>query len=314
MINHMNKIKFISVICAALIAIPAIVAAQSAPSTGGSVSSAFVSSAPSTSGSVSSAASGSAPSTGDSVSSASSSGVPSTGSSVSSASSGSAPSTGGSVSSAGPGATPVPTPAPVSSGGGSSSSYGSSGSYSGGYSSGGSTVAPINGFCPFVSAIMDSGASNDAVQVAKLQAFLKDTEGYDVDLTGSFDQKTEVAVIAFQTKYMSDIMGPWGATKASGTVYLTTLKKINQIVCSTSLNLSAADLSIINAYKQAEASGASAGQVGVNQNANNSVAVGPSAPGSASSSDIFSTGNPNVAAAGQASIFTRFWNFLKSLF
>ena len=217
-------------------------------------------------------------------------------------------------------ATPAPsapsTPAPSSSGGGSSGSSGSygGGSY-GGYSSGGSTVIPVSGFCPFVSALMDPGASNDAVQVSKLQAFLKDTEGYDVSVNGSFDEKTEAAVIAFQTKYISDIMGPWGATKASGTVYLTTLKKINQIACSTALNLSAADLSIINAYKQAEVSGASAaGAVGVNQSANNGVAVGPSAPGSASSSDIFSTGNPNVAAAGQASVFSRFWNFLKSLF
>ena len=161
---------------------------------------------------------------------------------------------------------------------------------------------------------MDPGAANDAVQVSKLQAFLKDTEGYDVAVNGSFDQKTEAAVIAFQTKYMSDIMGPWGATKASGTVYITTLKKINQIACSTALNLTASDLSIINAYKQAEASGTANGNVGVNQSSNNGVAVGPSVPGSATSSDILSTGNPNVAAVGQASIFTRFWNFLKSLF
>ena len=141
---------------------------------------------------------------------------------------------------------------------------------------------------------MDPGAANDAVQVSKLQAFLKDTEGYDVAVNGSFDQKTEAAVIAFQTKYMSDIMGPWGATKASGTVYITTLKKINQIACNTALNLSVADLSVIDAYRRAEASGTNAGQVGVNQNANNGVAVGLSAPTSASSS------NPGAANSARA--------------
>ncbi len=161
---------------------------------------------------------------------------------------------------------------------------------------------------------MSPGASNDAVQVSKLQAFLKDTEGYDVDVNGAFDRKTEAAVIAFQTKYMSDIMGPWGATKASGTVYLTTLKKINEIACSTALNLTVSDLAIINAYKQGNSASAVSGTVGVNQNANSVVAVGSAVTASTSGSDILSTGNPNVAAVGQASIFTRFWNFLKSLF
>jgi hypothetical protein len=169
---------------------------------------------------------------------------------------------------------------------------------------------------------MKIGAANDPAQVTKLQAFLKDTEGFDLDVNGSFDQKTEAAVEAFQTKYMSDIMGPWGATKASGTVYLTTMKKIDQIACNTPLTLSVADLSIIDAYKQSVASGqpaAASGPVGLNQSpagsANNAVAVGPTIPGAASSSDIVPTsGSQNVAAVGRASIFQRFWDFLKSLF
>ena len=169
---------------------------------------------------------------------------------------------------------------------------------------------------------MSPGASNDAAEVSKLQAFLKDTEGYDVAVNGSFDEKTEAAVIAFQTKYMSDIMGPWGATKASGTVYLTTLKKINEIACSTPLNLTPADLSIINSYRQAEASGRPApvsGQVGLNQNPApstvNNALVGPAISAPVSSPNAAPTsGSQNVAAVGQVSILQRFLNFLKSLF
>jgi len=220
--------------------------------------------------------------------------------------------------------TPVTPPITISSvvstaGGSSSSSSGSSGSFYGGGS-----YAPIAtvaaspasmSSCPLLTvSFLKLGANNDGAEVAKLQAFLKDTEGLNVAVNGVFDQNTEAAVSAFQDKYLSDIMGPWGATRSSGIAYITTIKKINQIACNTPLNLSVADLSIINAYKQAEASGTNAGPVGVNQGANNGVAVGPTIPASASSSDILSTGNSNVAAVGQASLAQRFWNFIVGLF
>ena len=162
---------------------------------------------------------------------------------------------------------------------------------------------------------MRLGAENDSAQVTKLQTFLKTSEGLDVGVNGTFDQKTEAAVEAFQTKYMSDIMGPWGSSKASGTVYLTTVKKVNQLACNAPLTLTAAELSTIDAYKNGGAPAASApaaGPVGVN--------AAPSTDAGTSPSPVVgptlgqASGNANVAAAGQASIIQRFWNFLKSIF
>jgi hypothetical protein len=55
-------------------------------------------------------------------------------------------------------------------------------------------------------------------------------------------------------------MGPWGATQPSGYVYITTLKKVNEIACNTSLALNPAETAIINAYKNSQTVGANAGQ------------------------------------------------------
>ena len=140
-------------------------------------------------------------------------------------------------------------------------------------------------------------------------------------MNGVYDAQTKAAVEAFQAKYLSQIMGPWGATQPSGIVYITTRKMINQISCDMPLTLSPADLSIIDAYIQNEANtGAPANStktVGTTGQGtatdSNTVAVGPSIPDdSASSSD--SSDASNVAAVGQASVWTRFVDFLKSIF
>src|ERR1035437_9621368 len=124
------------------------------------------------------------PSTGDSVSSAGSSApsAPSTGDSVSSAGSSapSAPSTGDSVSSAGP--APTPTTPPVitgGGGGGSSSSGGSSSVPLLALSSTNGTTTPII-TCPLITTYMQFGGNNNPTDVAKLQPFLKDSQGLDV--------------------------------------------------------------------------------------------------------------------------------------
>ena len=340
----MKTNKFIVIISAVLIALPALAGAQSAPSTAGSISSANVIVSPPTGGSVSSASSGQTPPTGDSSSSAGSGSAPSSGDSSSSAGSGSAPSTGGSVSSAGgsvpstgpstssAGPAPAPTPTPASSGGPTSSSGSSSSSSGSGGSyfnylgtvvaTAGGSNAVISGTCPLITAsIMKPNGANDPGEVARLQSFLKDTEGYDADVNGAFDKKTESAVIAFQTRYLSEIMGPWGATKASGTVYITTTKKINEISCNTTLNLSTADIAIINAYKEHQAaapgnSTAASGPVGLNAPASNagvSLSAGPVVPASASITGLGVAAN-QTAAAGNTTIFDSFWNFLKGLF
>ena len=144
------------------------------------------------------------------------------------------------------------------------------GGSSGSYSSGGSSIVPLalsstNGTttpittCPLITTYMKFGGINNPTDVAKLQAFLKNSQGLDVTVNGTFDQQMENAVRAFQSKYMSQIMGPWGANQSSGYVYITTLKKVNEIACNTPLTLSPAELAIINAYKNSQAAGTNAG-------------------------------------------------------
>jgi peptidoglycan hydrolase-like protein with peptidoglycan-binding domain len=149
---------------------------------------------------------------------------------------------------------------------------------------------------------MKLGWKNDGVEVAKLQAFLKNVEKLDVDVTGTFDQKTEDAVKAFQSKNLEKTMGPWGATKPSGFVYITTGKVINQIACASPLTLSADELAIIEAYK--------------NRSVDVEVIGSDTTTGSstATSSDEIGSNDSNVAGAGDASILSKFWNFLKNLF
>lgn len=164
---------------------------------------------------------------------------------------------------------------------------------------------------------MQFGANNNGAQVALLQAFLKNSQGFDVNVTGLFDAQTLAAVRAFQTKYLADTMGPWGANQSSGYVYITTTKKINEIACNSPLTLSAADMAIINAYKAAQ----TGGPVGT---------TGPAAPALGSSTaplapqvGVNTGGNANTAAVGNtantasvvnASILQRMWDWIKGLF
>ncbi|MEI6238716.1 MAG: peptidoglycan-binding domain-containing protein [bacterium] len=111
-----------------------------------------------------------------------------------------------------------------------------------------STVPVINA-CPLITTYMSENANNNFADVVKLQLFLKNTEGLSVDVNGIYDTKTVKAVSAFQAKYLEDIMGPWGSKVPSGNVYITTEKKINEIVCKTSIALAKGDLGIISAYK-----------------------------------------------------------------
>jgi len=76
------------------------------------------------------------------------------------------------------------------------------------------------------------GADNSIVEVLKLQTFLNDFEGFDLEVTGFYDTTTFNAVKTFQEKYASDILEPWGMDLSTGYVYITTIKKINEIYCN----------------------------------------------------------------------------------
>jgi hypothetical protein len=262
-----------------------------------------------------------APSTGDSSSTAtpstggsSSTATPSTGGSTSTAT----PSTGGSSSTATPstgssGSTATPTSNGSSNNGGSSSSSHSS---SGSYSSGGGYAFAYN--CQLITSYLKLGANNDSAQVLKLQNFLKNTEKIDVDANGIFDQKTKAAVMAFQNKYSTVTLAPWGLSEATGNVYITTSKKINQIACNQALmTLNTSELSLINAYKNraqlASASGVSTGAVSTDVSA---PTIQLNNDNSEIDNTVGATGDQsqNTASVNKASILERFWNFLVFLF
>lgn len=110
------------------------------------------------------------------------------------------------------------------------------------------SVVSTNTSCPLIKSYIKFGNKNDVAEVTKLQNFLK-TEGINVDVNGTFDQKTFDGVKAFQAKYVVDTMGPWGSKTPTGNVFVTTKNKINEIACNTKIALTAEQLASINAYK-----------------------------------------------------------------
>ncbi|MFA6554024.1 MAG: peptidoglycan-binding domain-containing protein [Candidatus Paceibacterota bacterium] len=243
---------------------------------------------------------------------------PSTGSSSSTAD----PSTGGSASTANPptgGSGSTAAPAGSTGGGstgGSTGSSGSSGSSSGRSSSGGGRS--FNPYCTLITSYMKLGANNDSAQVTKLQNFLKNTEKLDVDVNGIFDTKTETAVKSFQNKYSAETMGPWGVKEGNGNVFMTTVKKINQIACNQPLTLNPSELAIINSYRMGNRSVNSTGPTieikatpvstdgedNLKKDDSETIEVG----------SVDENKNSNTASVGDASILKRFWNFVLFLF
>ena len=204
---------------------------------------------------------------------------------------------------------PVNTPAPVGGLGG-GSLYAGSAPIS---TSSALEALPIS--CMLLSDTpMEKGWDNDPNQVTRLQVFLKKAEKLDVTINGIFDQQTEDAVKAFQTKYMDVVMAPWGATRASGIVYITTAKKINQIACRNPLFLLPSELAIINDYQARIASAAT----GTNLASGSSTSPDQASNSEmASSSDELGNNGENVsntAAAGNPSILKRFWKFVVNMF
>ncbi len=97
--------------------------------------------------------------------------------------------------------------------------------------------------CQFLIHYLHIDWDNDPYEVQKLQAFLKHFEGFsDLPVTGFFDQQTFDAVVKFQERYFGEILEPWGHEAGTGFVYITTSKKINEIVCQTDFPLTAPQL------------------------------------------------------------------------
>ncbi|HVS79401.1 MAG TPA: peptidoglycan-binding domain-containing protein [Candidatus Paceibacterota bacterium] len=141
-----------------------------------------------------------------------------------------------------------------SSNGGSSSNGGGSSHHSSGTSSSSSSGTGGSGdlsCTPYLNEYLKAGWQNDPVEVKKLQIFLSSYEGYSVSATGVFDTATFNAVEAFQKKYASDILTPWGYSPdhATGFVYILTRNKINEIICGSNIPLTDLQQREIDQYK-----------------------------------------------------------------
>ncbi len=153
--------------------------------------------------------------------------------------------------------TSTPAPTTISSGGG--NSFYSSGGGSGGgnfYANstfGASTTVPlVSGqlSCPFLTNYVIPGrTTNLPSDITKVQLFLNLYNNANLPVNGILTPATVAGIKAFQSKFLGDIMGPWGLKSPSGNVYITTLKEINAIVCGTSKTLSPEDAAVIAQFR-----------------------------------------------------------------
>ncbi len=113
------------------------------------------------------------------------------------------------------------------------------------------TTKTIGNFsCPLLTKFITSNTTNDTAEVTALQNFLNSTNSSStIAVTGNFDADTVAAVKAFQRAHVNDIMKPWGVVTPTGQVYITTLKKINEIACNKSIDLTSTEQAQIDAYK-----------------------------------------------------------------
>lgn len=83
---------------------------------------------------------------------------------------------------------------------------------------------------PYLTSYMSINQKNDTDQVKKLKQFLNDFEGEKLTVNGVFDTATLDAVKRFQVKNATTLSF-WGLSKPTGFVYISTINRINTIVC-----------------------------------------------------------------------------------
>ena len=83
----------------------------------------------------------------------------------------------------------------------------------------------------YITDYIKPGEANDPVQVRRLKIFLNVFEHESLTINGEFDSATDEAVQKFQKKYSTDILSPWGIGDATGNVYYTTRKLVNELYC-----------------------------------------------------------------------------------
>lgn len=114
-------------------------------------------------------------------------------------------------------------------------------------SSGSAQVISVNGqsCTPYMTKYIRLGAANDPTEVKKLQTFLKSFDfGSNVSVSGIYDSQTYAAVMKFQDQYVQTVLTPWNLATPTGYVYVMTLREINMIMCSRSLNKPVTDTAV----------------------------------------------------------------------
>ena len=104
----------------------------------------------------------------------------------------------------------------------------------------------------YLSEYIKLNASNNPVEVKKLERFLNEFEGENLPVNGIYEQADFDAVSRFQKKYKEDILDPWNYDKATGYVYITTRKKINELYSQKELPLTADQKEEIEKFRNSE--------------------------------------------------------------
>lgn len=156
------------------------------------------------------------------------------------------------------------------------------------------TVLP--GVCtPLITEFIKFGANNNPVEVTKLQEFLISHESANITVTGIYDLATFEAVKAFQVKYASDILGPWGVDEATGYVFITTSLKINLLKCESDEKI---NLDLRNYYPNPGAPGQEIGLLDDGVNDDNIAQATTTDATSTTVAEATSTNVFQLAAAG----------------
>ncbi len=92
------------------------------------------------------------------------------------------------------------------------------------------------------------GGKNDSVLVTLLQRFLNEYAPATLPITGYFGPMTTSAVKKLQAANKDAILAPWGLTKATGLVYVTTVAYINNTKCPQ-LNITVTEKDLVPAVQ-----------------------------------------------------------------
>ena len=103
----------------------------------------------------------------------------------------------------------------------------------------GVTDPPAPAECNYLLEYIKLGADNNPSEVEKLERFLNEFESENLPVNGVYEQADFEAVSRFQEKYLESVLSPWSHNAATGYVYITTKKKINEIYCQKAFPLTA---------------------------------------------------------------------------